>query len=69
MAGRNGTATATTLARILAPTLGYLSASAKVPAGCTGCWAQPLEQDSVVCLETAEVGLIRPSVSFYKIST
>lgn len=58
MAGRNNTATATTLASILAPTPRCLSASVKVWDGCTVCWAQPLEQDSVLCLETAEVGLV-----------
>ena len=58
MAGRNGTAAARTVARTLAPTPGCWSTTAKVRGVCMGCWAHPLEQAGVPCLETAGVGLI-----------
>lgn len=51
-------AVAMTLARVLTPTSWSWSTVAKVQGVCTGCWAHPLEQTGVPCLETAEVGLV-----------
>lgn len=58
MAGRNGTAAATTLVRILAPAPGCWSTIAKAQGVFMGCWAHPLEHAGVPCLQTAEEGLV-----------